>query len=75
MDHLPKMKPKAKYKERVELTDIESTIKILIQGELQSIPKRTVNKWFKQSYAYLLSLEDYKRLSLIRDAEINYKNN
>lgn len=68
------MKPKARYKERVELTDIEATIKILLQGELITLPKSKVKKWFSRAFKYLQSTESYERMAKIRDAQTRYTN-
>ena len=70
---LMSMKYKAKYQEQVELSDIESTIKILLQGELITLPKRTVDKWFKKAFVYLQQDQQYETMALLRDAQLRYK--
>lgn len=66
------MKPKAKYKPRVEVSDIESTIKILLKGELNTLHKKKVNKWFNDAYSYLLITESYERMAKLKKAQNRY---
>ena len=69
------MKQKARYKKRVIISDIESTIKILLTGELITLPKIKVQKWFREAFKYMQSSEDYERMALLRDAQNRYTKN
>lgn len=66
------MKPKARYKKRVIISDIESTIKILLTGELNTLPKIKTQRWFREAFKYMQSSEDYERMALLRDANSRY---
>lgn len=55
---------------------LEKRIKVLLIGDLskcQLYPK-VIKKWFKESFKYLHSTEDYERAKLLKEAEILYLN-
>ena len=67
-----KMKPKAKYIERIPEPIEEKRLRILILAELVSLPKTLIDLWFNDCFEYLKKDEDYERMAQLKKAQDRY---